>query len=90
MRCRIRECTRECGLSGRAWWLEVEPVFIAAMTGRYLSDVDVAAPEVLLKSIKIYSRAQKARRLEDVLALVAMVDRARRKRADSVRSEEDR
>src|SRR5687767_3532078 len=91
MRCRIRECVRETPLVRYQWWQQAEPVFIALMIGRYLNDGRGAEPpsvEETLRELKILSRVKQYRRLDDVTALIEMVDRARRKNADSIHDEE--
>lgn len=91
MRCRVRECVRDTKLDRYAWWQRIEPAFIAVMIGRYLNDGRGAEPpsvEDTLRDLRVLARVKQYRRLDDVTALVEMVDRARRKRADSVRNDE--
>lgn len=83
MKCRVRECATECGLTKYEWWLRVETEFTAMMLGRYLNDGLGAAPpsaEETLRSLKVLSWVTRYRRLDEVTALVEMIDRARRKR----------
>lgn len=83
MDCRVRECARECGLDKYAWWLRIQPAFVAVMVGRYLNDGRGAEPpsvEQTLRDLRILARVKQYRRLDDVTALIEMVDRARRKR----------
>lgn len=92
MKCRVRECVRECKLDRYEWWRPVEPAFVAMMIGRYMNDGRGEAPppvEEVLRSLAIRSKVKQFRVLDEVTALIDMVDRARRKRdADSVRDEE--
>jgi hypothetical protein len=91
MKCRIRECAIACGLNRYMWWQRVEPAFVALMIGRYLNDGRGAEPpsvEDTLRGLRILARAKQYRRLDEITALIEMVDRARRKRADSVRNDE--
>lgn len=93
MTCRIRECVKETPLDTYTWWRKAEPAFVSLMVGRFMNDGLGAPPptvEETLRSLKLLARVKQYRRLGDVTALVEMVDRARRKHADSVRSEEGR
>jgi hypothetical protein len=84
---------RETRLARYAWWKKIEPDFFAAMLGRYLNDGRGAEPpsvEETLRGLRILTKVKQYRRLDDVTALVDMVDRARRKHADADRSEEGR
>jgi len=91
MRCRVRECAREAKLDRYVWWQRIEPAFVAVMIGRYLNDGRGAEPppvEDTLRDLRILARVKQYRRLDEVTALIEMVDRARRKHADSVRNDE--
>lgn len=88
--CRIRECSRETPLVRYAWWRDKESEFAALMLGRYMNDgfgVPPPSVEETLHSLKLLAKVKQYRRMDDVQALFDMVDRARRKNADSSRSE---
>ena len=82
---------RETNLDHYEWWLRAEPAFIALMIGRYLNDGLGAEPptvEETLRSLKILARVKQYRRLNEVTALIEMVDRARRKHVSASSREE--
>lgn len=90
MTCRVNECAKECGLKEYEWWRAVQQNFVAAMIGRYLWDGLGEPPtaEGVIRSLKVWYAATRAHKVKDITAMIDMVDRARRKHADSVRNEE--
>jgi hypothetical protein len=91
MGCYIAKAAKAAGLHKYEWWRTIEPMFALWMIGRYLNDGLGAAPqsaEETLRGMQILAKVKQYRQLDNVTAIIAKVDEARRKHENPVRHKE--
>ena len=91
MGCFITKAAKKADLHKYEWWRTIEPMFAIWMLGRYLNDglgAPVPSAEEELRAMQIIAKVKQYRQLDNVTAIIAKVDEARRKYEDSVRRKE--